>query len=739
MLVLNKTYSDIKILLILLVLSSTFALNEKCTNYHGLSGECKDISQSCDTGINFIIPYLCEGKDNIKCCLPKNTCNDDRGNQGFCIPSSECNTNYHNIVSEKCASGDNTIKCCIPKNKVYEIIDISQYNEVNDFQYVANQVDGVIMRLGYRGYGKEGNFASDTKVEKYFKGFKGKTKIGFYFLTQAISIEEAEKEADYVHNIIKEKLDKPDFPIYLDIECGHPNCEGRADNLSKSNRTQYALAFLNKIAKLGYRAGVYANQYWLRDKLDFQKIVDSGASIWAGSPNTIPSCIYDIWQYSIYGKVNGVTIGNKLQVDRSKVYKDLAGWNGKPDSGYIKFDTNDYSTNLTSTPSNSSPCSDGNLAGKCINENLCDKNTHFIKAGLCLNQPNEIKCCLPKNTCTDNYENNGICIPTTHCDESTNTIVPGLCKGSDSIKCCIPKPISTDDRCGPSNNYAICPNDKCCSSAGWCDITEDHCGYGCQSKFGRCNTDTYLNYKSEHFSIEELLRSDTAKEYGINNVPPKEDFTNIMENLINLINNCLEPIRKNFGAKINVSSGYRNQELNKKVGSTNEYSQHTKGEAADLQPCGNSKSIIDLYNAIIKFNEFDQFIIEKCNWAHVSYVTGKRRHQILYTENGKSYKDVTNNYQSYLKICIEKLGLTNQASISSNLDPNEDLECNSNNHFDTEMNDEPDLDNLDTDNKEISDNDLNSSGVNKIKYTSFLNMFSILFIVFMIWKLHIIF
>jgi len=54
--------------------------------------------------------------------------------------------------------------------------------------------------------------------------------------------------------------------------------------------------------------------------------------------------------------------------------------------------------------------------------------------------------------------------------------------------------------------------------------------------------------------------------------------------------------------------------------------------------------------------------------------------------------------------------------------------------IDTEINDKPDRD----DNKEVPNNNLNSSDVNKIKYTSLLNTFSI-FIVFMIWQLHIIF
>jgi len=46
--------------------------------------------------------------------------------------------------------------------------------------------------------------------------------------------------------------------------------------------------------------------------------------------------------------------------------------------------------------------------------------------------------------------------------------------------------ISTNGRCGPI--YGICPNNLCCSQYGYCDNSPDHCGIGCQSDFGRCNS-----------------------------------------------------------------------------------------------------------------------------------------------------------------------------------------------------------------------------------------------------------
>lgn len=52
------------------------------------------------------------------------------------------------------------------------------------------------------------------------------------------------------------------------------------------------------------------------------------------------------------------------------------------------------------------------------------------------------------------------------------------------------RPPSTNGRCGPSHGSATCAKEPlgatCCSRAGWCGSTGDHCGTGCQAGFGTC-------------------------------------------------------------------------------------------------------------------------------------------------------------------------------------------------------------------------------------------------------------
>ncbi|KAK1843988.1 agglutinin Isolectin 1 [Colletotrichum chrysophilum] len=47
--------------------------------------------------------------------------------------------------------------------------------------------------------------------------------------------------------------------------------------------------------------------------------------------------------------------------------------------------------------------------------------------------------------------------------------------------------VSTDNTCGGTKGLT-CPGSLCCSQYNWCGVSDDHCGAGCQSKFGRCTT-----------------------------------------------------------------------------------------------------------------------------------------------------------------------------------------------------------------------------------------------------------
>ena len=68
--------------------------------------------------------------------------------------------------------------------------------------------------------------------------------------------------------------------------------------------------------------------------------------------------------------------------------------------------------------------------------------------------------------------------------------------------------------------------------------------------------------KHMYFELDEFIRSDTAKKYGIDNTPT---FA-IVAHLDELVESILDPLRAAYGKPITVTSGYRCNSLNKAVG-----------------------------------------------------------------------------------------------------------------------------------------------------------------------------
>lgn len=145
---------------------------------------------------------------------------------------------------------------------------------------------------------------------------------------------------------------------------------------------------------------------------------------------------------------------------------------------------------------------------------------------------------------------------------------------------------------------------------------------------------------AKYFSIEELIRSDKAKQHPvIDNSLPDELRPNITR-----LMDYLDKVREAYGAPIMVSSGYRCNDLNRRVGGATK-SQHMQALAADLiVPSEAEKK--RLFALIRKLGGFDQLIWEhptRSNvWVHVSvnYEGQRPRGQVL-DYNGRGYKTFT--------------------------------------------------------------------------------------------------
>ena len=135
---------------------------------------------------------------------------------------------------------------------------------------------------------------------------------------------------------------------------------------------------------------------------------------------------------------------------------------------------------------------------------------------------------------------------------------------------------------------------------------------------------------SENLDLSEVIRSESAKRSGIDNMPTEKH----LESLKILATNIFQPIREHFGTPIHISSGYRSEKLNRLVPGTSLTSDHCFGRAIDIDMDGTKISNNDVFHYIKNNLKFKQLIAEfpingNLSWVHVSYDENNLKNQIL--------------------------------------------------------------------------------------------------------------
>ena len=183
-------------------------------------------------------------------------------------------------------------------------IDVSKYQDKIDWEKVASdEVEYAFIRLGIRGY-TEGDIIEDETFEDNIKGaLKNDIDVGVYFFTQALSEEEAEEEAAYVIESIAPYQVK--YPIVLDVE-SVTSTKARGNDLTREERTQYCIAFCEKIKEAGYTPMIYGNLKTFTLLLNIEELEDYDK--WFAYYDESYYFPYDfkIWQYTNKGKVAGI-------------------------------------------------------------------------------------------------------------------------------------------------------------------------------------------------------------------------------------------------------------------------------------------------------------------------------------------------------------------------------------------------------------------------------------------------
>lgn len=133
---------------------------------------------------------------------------------------------------------------------------------------------------------------------------------------------------------------------------------------------------------------------------------------------------------------------------------------------------------------------------------------------------------------------------------------------------------------------------------------------------------------SNHFSLEEFTRSETAARRGLDNTPDAETI----EHLKTLASG-MEQVRELLGHPIHINSAFRSLKVNSAVGSK-PTSAHVKGYAADFV-CPEFGDVQQICHAIMDSTiEYDQLIHEFQSWVHISFDPQMRKMNLTIDQHG---------------------------------------------------------------------------------------------------------
>lgn len=140
---------------------------------------------------------------------------------------------------------------------------------------------------------------------------------------------------------------------------------------------------------------------------------------------------------------------------------------------------------------------------------------------------------------------------------------------------------------------------------------------------------------TEHFSLAELIESQTAARLGLDNTPSDD----VLDHLRLLCTTILEPARMALGP-LRISSGYRAPAVNAAVGGSKD-SDHMRGFAADVIPVEVSKGTFARWVKL--WVPFDQIIgeygtPEQPAWIHVSAASPLRAETLRILADGQGYR-----------------------------------------------------------------------------------------------------
>ena len=184
--------------------------------------------------------------------------------------------------------------------------DVSKWQGTVDWSSAAADVDGVIIRIGYRASSSRSLIIDPYFLSNYTGAKAAGLDVGCYFYSDALTNADAVEEADWIAEKLASYGCRMELPVFLDIE------SSSMQSLSKSALTGIARAFCDEMLVQDYLPGIYVSKSWAVSEINLSAVED--CAIWIAQYNT--SCTYtghyDMWQYTDKGSVSGISGGVDL-------------------------------------------------------------------------------------------------------------------------------------------------------------------------------------------------------------------------------------------------------------------------------------------------------------------------------------------------------------------------------------------------------------------------------------------
>lgn len=184
-------------------------------------------------------------------------------------------------------------------------VELSEESGQVDFKRLKEDgVDFVMLHLGSRGY-ETGRLSLDESfVGNITAAQEADLMVGVVFSSQAIDVEEAVEEAEYViTNLIPYHIT---YPVAFEMKYA-ANDKSRIDNLTADEKSQIAEAFLSEIEYEGYRTLLYGDRNFLLGEIYGDKLLED-YDVWLSDQSAVPDYPYQfrLWRYAGSQEIGGV-------------------------------------------------------------------------------------------------------------------------------------------------------------------------------------------------------------------------------------------------------------------------------------------------------------------------------------------------------------------------------------------------------------------------------------------------